>query len=134
MKNTTSTSGGFSTVELLITLIVAAMFLLSGYTLYSTIAVRSADSRHRAQADNIAYDYLRRYESTVTNPCVASTPVSAAPLNGGVADGLGGATVTVSVTCPNASVLSVSLVTVTIGYLEGGVQKNVYHEIYSSAQ
>jgi Tfp pilus assembly protein PilV len=56
----TSVVAGFSTVELLITLFVAAVFLAAGYQLYLVTVRDSGDVRQRARASAIAYDYLRR--------------------------------------------------------------------------
>lgn len=126
-------SKGLTSVELLVTIFVAVMFLASGYALYLAIVTQSAGVRHRAQADNIAYDYLRRYESTVTNPCIASTPVNNVTLTEDSAIGLPTPTVTVAITCPNSSVTSVSNVTVTVGYTDRGTARSVRQEIYASA-
>jgi prepilin-type N-terminal cleavage/methylation domain-containing protein len=137
MNTPTSTNEsikGFSAVELLVTLFIAVIFLAAGYSLYGAIVSNSAATRHRAQADNIAYEYLRRYESTVTNPCVTTTPLNNAAVTGDSGIGLPSPTVTVNITCPNSTVTLLSLVKVTIGYKEGGSQRNVYHEVFASTQ
>lgn len=128
------TMKGFSAIELLVTLFIAFLFLSMGYTLYGAIVTSSSSARHRAQADNIAYDYLRRYEATVTSPCVVTTPVSSQPVTGGSAIDLGSPTVTVNISCPNSTVVAVSKVKVTVLYNEKGVQRNVFHEVFASAQ
>jgi len=125
---------GFSAIELLVTLFIAILFLSIGYTLYGMIVTSSTTSRHRAQADNIAYEYLRRYEATVTNPCVTTTPVSGVAVTGNSAADLATPTVTVNITCPNSTVTLLSTVKVTVSYKEGGVQRNVFHEVFASAQ
>lgn len=124
---------GFSAIELLVTLFIALLFLSMGYTLYGAIVTSSSLSRHRAQADNIAYEYLRRYEATVTNPCVTTTPVNNQSITGNSAAGLASPTATVNITCPNSTVTLLSTVKVTVTYIEGGVQRNVYHEVFASA-
>ena len=125
-------SRGFSAVELLVTLFIAFLFLSIGYTLFGTIVTMSSQNRHRAQADNIALEYLRRYESTVASTCAVATPVNGVNVTGAAASDLPGAKVTVGITCPNSTLASVSLVKVTITYQEGGSQRNVYHEVYAS--
>lgn len=125
-------SKGFSAVELLVTLFIAFLFLSMGYTLYGTIVASSSQNRHRAQADNIAMEYLRRHEATVTNPCVAATPVNQAAVTGATGADLASPKVTVTITCPNSSVTLLSLVKVTVTYQEGGSERNVYHEVYAS--
>ena len=131
-KRTTSTKG-FSAVELLVTLFVALLFLSMGYTLYGAIVTSSAQNRHRAQADNIAFEYLRRYEATATNPCVVSTPLNGVAVTGTSAADLASPAVTINITCPNGTLTSLSLVKVTVTYQEGGTQLNVYHEVFASA-
>lgn len=133
MEKHVSTSSGFTAVELLITLFVAALFLAAGYTLYDAIINRSSEARQTAQADNIAYDYLRRYEATVAVPCAASTPLNRAALTGDAVLGLANPLVTVSVTCPFGSTLNrVSKVTVTIEYGDGGNPRSVQHEVLAT--
>ena len=134
MKNSSESQKGFSAIELLVTMFIALLFLSIGYTLYGAIVNSSSTSRHRAQADNIAFEYMRRYEATVTNPCVTSTPVSNVVVTGASAETLAAPTVTVNITCPNSTATLLSLVKVTVVYKEGGVQRNVYHEVYASTQ
>lgn len=122
---------GFTAVELLATLFVAAVFLLSGYTLYNTIMMRSGDARQRVQADNIAFDYLRRYQSSATNPCTNSTPATKLAITSSAAtNGLTNPTATVQVSCPNTAIQSLSLVTVIIEYQQGANTQQVRQELY----
>ncbi len=104
---------GFTAVELLITLFVAAAFLVTGYQLYSIIIKDSGQTRAQARASNTAYDYLRRYSTSAINPCNPSTPVSNSPIT---VDGLSSATVTVNITCPYPNSRSVSEVDVVVLY------------------
>lgn len=50
---------GFTAVELLVTLFIAALFIASGYQLYAVTTTDSANIRERSIASNIAYKYLR---------------------------------------------------------------------------
>lgn len=105
---------GFTTIELLITLFVAAAFLISGYQLYSLVINDSGEARAQAQASNVAYDYLQRYKSSVSNPCVQNLAlVNNQPVT---VENLSNATITVAVTCPYTSPNSVSKITATIKY------------------
>jgi prepilin-type N-terminal cleavage/methylation domain-containing protein len=88
---------GFTAVELLITLFVAAAFLVAGYQLYNVIIKDSGNTRAQARASNVAYDYMRRYSPSATNPCTAQTPLTDAPIS---VAGIGSATVTVAISCP----------------------------------
>lgn len=100
---------GFTTIELLITLFVAAAFLMSGYQLYGLIIKDSGDARAQAQASNVAFDYLQRYKSSATNPCTANPILYSGAVT---VNNLTNATVTVSATCPYSSSVP-PLVTVT---------------------
>jgi len=125
---------GFSAVELIVTMFIALLFLSMGYTLYGAIVNSSSIARHRAQADNVAQEYLRRYESVATNPCAASTPLTNAAVTSAAGDGLANPKVSVAISCSNSTISLMSLVTVTITYTESGAQRSVYHEVYASTQ
>lgn len=74
MKN----SRGFTTVEVLITLIVASLFLISGYQLYTVVIEQSADARRMSEASNIAYEIMRKEAyAVVSEPC--SSPITSSP-------------------------------------------------------
>jgi prepilin-type N-terminal cleavage/methylation domain-containing protein len=104
---------GFTIVELLITLFVAAAFLTSGYQLFNLVIKDSGQARADSRASSVAYDYMRRYSTSVVSPCVASTPLS--NVSTGVA-GLSNVTVTVSITCPYSATTSLSKIDVTVLY------------------
>jgi len=104
---------GFTAVELLITLFVAAAFLIAAYQLFNLVVKDGGATRAQSRAANIAYDYLRQYsDSATTIPCTASTP-----FNGAVSvDGLTNVNIEVDVTCLPDAITSLSQVTVTITY------------------
>lgn len=112
MINTTKQSG-FTAVELLITLFVAAAFLVSGFQLYNLIVKDSGQTRADARASNVAYDYLRRYSASAVNPCAVTTPVSNVAIS---VTGLSAVTVTVTITCPYAATTNVSKIDVTVQF------------------
>lgn len=120
---------GFTAVELLVTLFVAAVFLASGYQLYILMTKDSGETRDRSKASNIAYDYLQQYKAKATNPCTTtpSLATTSVPI-----DGLSNTTVAVDITCPYSSatvpITSVSKITVTIKY--GTPQKTVTNATY----
>jgi len=103
---------GFTTVELLITLFVAAIFLIAGYALSSLVVNDSGETRAEVRATGLAKEYLDRY-SVIIGECAPATPVSGLSET---VEGLSNVEVTVTITCPNASVPRVSLVTVTVTY------------------
>lgn len=121
---------GFSAVELLITLFVAAAFIVTGYQLYSIIIKGGAEARMRAQASSIAYDNLRRYTPQATKPCAAITPSPTPTIPSG--SGLTNASITVTFSCPYSSTApAISKVQVSVKY--GSPQQEVIHAIYVSA-
>ncbi len=104
---------GFTAIELLITLFVAAGFLVAGYQLFNVIIKDGGQARAESRAGNIAYDYLRRHTSLATDPCTTQTPLNNSPLS---VDGLSNVNVTISITCPEYSTTSLSKVEVTLTY------------------
>ncbi|MDN5819811.1 MAG: prepilin-type N-terminal cleavage/methylation domain-containing protein [bacterium] len=65
---------GFTAVELLITLFVAALFITSGYQLYAITTADSADIRERSLASNIGYKFLRIAEAKGFFVCGTESP------------------------------------------------------------
>lgn len=104
---------GFTTVELLVTLIVVALFLGSGYLLYQTLTLRSGEARWELKASELAYDYVNQYAEQGEYPCTAKNPtppeIEAGKLPGDVA-------VTVAITCPQGTSSPINRTTVTITY------------------
>ena len=121
---------GFSAVELLITLFIAAIFLAAGYMLFSAIMRDTAAARQQSQASNIAYDYTQRHAATVTNPCTASTPLNDFVLES-TPQGLQNVQLTVRITCPYSSIPTISKVSTTIKY-GSNPTKESYHAVYAS--
>jgi type II secretory pathway pseudopilin PulG len=114
---------GFTTVELLVTLFVAAAFLMSGYQLYAMIIKNNGEASARAKAVNVAYQYLQQYKdkykndnaiNCATNPTILTNPVTPA------IDGLSNVTITPSFTCPYSSASdytkSISKLSITVTY------------------
>jgi Tfp pilus assembly protein PilV len=124
MKKYTKQSG-FSTVELLITLFIAAAFLISGFQLYAVIIKNGSEVRAKTKASNVVYDYLERYKSSATNPCTESTPAINSPIT---VETLSNVTVSVTISCPYSSTTSVSKILVTINYNQP--QKTISNATY----
>lgn len=130
MTKHTTPQAGFSAVELLITLFIAAAFLATGYMLYSSIVRDSGATRQRAQASNIAYDYLRRYAAQVPSSCTSSTPLNNASIT---AEGLAAVRVTVQYSCPQASAIpALTRVQATVRYGSTTEPLEVSHAIYAT--
>ncbi len=127
------TRSGFSAVELLVTLFVAATFLLAGYQLYIAIVRDSGEVRQQARASNIAYDYLRQETDKIANACIDTSPVTLINNYHIAPDpvGLTGVYVTATKSCPQPTSLPrISKVTVTVRY--GADQQEVTHAMFTT--
>lgn len=116
---------GFTAVELLITLFVAAGFLVAGYQLYNVIIKDAGNTRGQTRAANVAYDYLRRYSPSATNPCTVSTPVNNAVVS---VAGISAVTVKVDLTCPYTAQTNITKITATVNY--NAPQETVVYATY----
>ncbi len=117
---------GFTAVELIITLILGLMMLLTAYQLYTFVMNDSSATRLRASASNLAYEFMREGSAAATNPCTASSSTPTIPATAQLPSG---AQATVTITCPPANLpSSMSYITSTITY--GGT--TVTHATYIS--
>lgn len=129
MIQQTSSQSGFSAVELLVTLFVAAVFLAAGHQMYNAIVQDSGSARQRAKASNIAYDYLRRHAGSAPTICAASTPVNNVTVSP-VPEGLTNVRVTVTYSCPRSDMTNLTKVQATVRY--GADSEEVIHAIYTA--
>lgn len=113
MSKRAHSAEGFTAVELLITLFIAAAFLISGYQLFNAVINDGGAARAESRAGNVAYEYLRRYADSATNPCTAASPITNQPVT---VEGLENASLLVSITCPRPDVTALSRVEVIITY------------------
>lgn len=112
LKRIRSTNG-FSAVELLVTLFVAAAFLMSGYQLYAVVIKDGGKAHAQANTSNAAYDYIQHYKTSATNPCTVQTPLTNSPI---MISGVFNPTLTVAISCPYGTTSSVSKILATINY------------------
>ena len=129
MRSSKSQSG-FTAVELLITLFVAAAFLMSGYQLYGMIIRDGGEVRTRSTASNVAYNYLQQQKTSnnPTNPCTLSTPINNQPET---VDGLSNVTITVTISCLTGNPApTISKILVTVKYNDNGSQQEVTNATY----
>jgi prepilin-type N-terminal cleavage/methylation domain-containing protein len=117
---------GFSAVELLITLFIAAAFVATGYQLFSVVTQNGESAREKAKASNIAYDNLRRYSPQATNPCTAATPNPTPTIPSD--SNLPSAAISVVISCPYGTSVGVTKVTATVTY--GNPQESVVHVLF----
>lgn len=102
---------GFSAIELLIALFIAAAFIFTGYRLYSVVLKDGNDARLRSRASNVAYGALQQYASNATNPCTVASPVTpTAPSD------LPAASVSVTFSCPYGTSSSTTRIQAVVTY------------------
>lgn len=129
MTQPRSNSAGFTAVELLITLFVAAAFLVAGYQLFNVVITDGGNTRAESAAGNVAYDYLRRYTDSATNPCAPAAPITGQPVAIDGFDELE-ASVSVVITCPQTDATTISQVEATVNYGVGDDAKLVKYTTY----
>ena len=117
MKKIINIQSGFSAVELLITLFIAAAFLISGYQLYAVVIKDGGEARMQSRAGNVANEYLSQYSLNATNPCSVNPGVLPQP-NEAVTNitGLSNVKRTISISCPYGTTSPISKVSVTVTY------------------
>ncbi|HET8884116.1 MAG TPA: prepilin-type N-terminal cleavage/methylation domain-containing protein [Candidatus Saccharimonadales bacterium] len=122
----TPAKAGFSAIELLISMFIAAAFIGAGYQLYAVIIKDGATAQFHARASNVAYTNLRLYAAKATNPCteLAPSPTPTVPAS----SGLSNADIDVDTTCPYGVGDPTSKVTVTVTY--GAPQEKVVHALF----
>jgi prepilin-type N-terminal cleavage/methylation domain-containing protein len=126
MSSHLSSQAGFSAVELLITLFIAAAFVATGYQLYSVIIQDGEAAREQAKASNIAYDNLRRYSPQATSPCSTVTPSPTPSIPSG--SNLPSASISVVISCPYGTSVNVTKITATVTY--DNPQKRIVHALF----
>ena len=122
---------GFTTIELLITLFIAAAFLMSGYQMYMLIIGNSAETRTQVKATNLAYDYLQRNKLNLPAYCTASS--STVTPSSTESDGLVNATINIALSCPYPLTPSVTKVAITVNYGSDNPQKEISEATYATS-
>lgn len=118
---------GFSAVELMITLFIAAAFVASGYMVYSVIVKDSTVTRQSAQANSIAYTYLRTYAAQASGSCSPRTETPTL-LDAEKKELPKPASIKVSFTCPHSATPSLWKVNVALTY--GSTTQEVTHATF----
>ena len=118
--------GGFTAVELLITLFIAVAFLGTAYQLYTAVIRDSAEARFRAKASNIAYAELRKWSDDTTPGCTAR-PEQAFTIAAG--HGLDNPLGKVTIEC---RLDNLTYVKTSVAYGPTANRKEVQHAVYVS--
>lgn len=129
MKTTTSQQG-FSAVELLITLFIAAVFVIAGYQLYTISFKNSAEANQQAQAANLGYEYLRRNTTSTGTACTAAAQSDITPANF-TYPGLSQPKIYKTIKCPSSATPNVSSITIRVTYTTSSGTKEVSHATYT---
>lgn len=121
---------GFTAVELLITLFIAAAFLVSGYQLYNVVIKDGGEIRLAAKANNLAYEYMKKYASTsATNPCTVQTPANNIAIS---VEDMANVSLSIYISCPYGTDSAISKVESVIKY--GNPQTQVRQATYVQAE
>lgn len=75
----TNNQDGFSAVELLVTLMIGALFVTAFYQVYTAIIQGNAAAKYQAVASDIAYSNLRKYTTRPSFSCDANTDLVTNP-------------------------------------------------------
>lgn len=125
-----SVEDGFTAVELLITLFVAALFLFAGYQLFNVVLASGNTTRSQSTASTTANAYLQQYADSIPATCAASTPLSNSSIT---VTGLANPRVTVAITCPVAAAPKLSKISVTLTYGIGAELTTVNRSAFRSS-
>lgn len=116
---------GFSAVELLISLFIAATFIFMGYQLFSVVLKDGNVARLRSRAGNVAYENLQRYAANATAPCTVLAPITPSPPTD-----LPAASVSVTYSCPYGTASKTTRVEAVVTYGFESPQQQVTEVIY----
>lgn len=111
---------GFTTVELLISLFIAAAFIATGFQLFSIVTKDSSEARLRAKAASIINTTIQERSSLAPSPC--GTPPAPSALTIPTTD-LPQASGTVTFSCPYGPSSTTTRIKVVVNY--GQPQKTV---------
>jgi len=111
---------GFSTVELLISLFIAAAFIVTGFQLFSVVMNDSNNARLRAAAGTIVNTTIQQRTNSINSPC-SPTPASATIAISTTE--LPQASAAVTYTCPYGASSKTTRINVVVSY--GSPQKSV---------
>lgn len=104
---------GFSTVELLIALFIAAAFIATAFELFSVVMEDGNETRLRARAGNVAHENVRRNVSKATVPCSVDPEADTVK-----PDDLPQISVAVGFSCPYGTESRTTRITATVQYGE----------------
>lgn len=129
---------GFTAIELLITLFVAAIFLFAGYQLYTQVIKDGSNADRNAELSSAAYERMRKTALSAS----AAAPTGCAASSESVTTttepvtGIGNVTFKVTVDCPYSTtpgnLTDIFLIKVEASYNDGGTTRKVEHATFAS--
>lgn len=125
---------GLSAVELVVALVVASMFLIAGYQIYTYIFRDGTQTAQAAEANNLAYAYMRKKAASLPSQtiCTTSTETATPPTTTKLII----VSISTVVDCPYSAVGSpqntVSRVTTTVTYKDAQGNQTVSHALLKS--
>ena len=126
------TESGFTAVELLVTLLVASVFLFAGYQLYVQVMRDGAQANRTATLSNLVNERLQEEVSATSSQssCTASSTkdTTSSPTN---LRGLVGVTFRTQVTCPSGT-MDLYHIKITGAYNDNGTQRTVQHATFTN--
>ncbi len=122
-----NSENGFTAIELLVTLVVASMFLFSGYQLYTQVNRDGADANQAAIVSGLTRERLRQVTTTITPTCTATpeTPI----VENVTVTGVGNVRYTINVSCPFTDTPSLRYIKVDALY---DSTKTLQHATYAN--
>jgi prepilin-type N-terminal cleavage/methylation domain-containing protein len=136
MSAPTKNQQGFTAVELLITLIIAAVFMFAGFQLYTQVTRDGTDANKSAVVSSKVNERLRRQANQTTaalpGGCVAANlPATILTPATETVPGVGTVTYTTTLRCSsNPVTIDVFLIKIDGSYNDAGIVKEVEHATY----
>lgn len=122
-QRNSSVQAGFTAVELLITMIIGAMFLFAGYQLYSQVTRDGTSANRTAILSNKVTEKMRKHAANQTLTCTSTVAPETV-----TEPTIGSVTYTTTISCPNPSLPTLRLIRVKATY---DTNKEVTHATYS---
>jgi prepilin-type N-terminal cleavage/methylation domain-containing protein len=129
---------GFTAIELLITLFIAAMFLFASYQLFTQVLKDGSNANKNAELSSTAYERMRKtaLSAPAASPsgCAASSETVTTTTE--AVAGIGNVTFKVTVDCPYSttpgSLTDIFLIDVQASYNDAGTTRMVEHATFAS--
>lgn len=114
---------GFTAVELLVTMIIGAMFLFAGYQLYSQVSRDGVSANKAAILSNKVTEKMRTHAANQSLTCTSTVAPQTV-----TEPSIGSVTYTTTISCPNPNLPNLRLIRVKATY---DTNKEVNHATYS---